>query len=157
MRKLNVALNLHNGTSSRGCLQRCIEGTIVSIKRSSKRPVTAGVGLDLTNFSSDQIFLWCAIWITPYMKEVTLALFRMNIRWRNNRRVWPWRYKVRVYIFHHLPYSYKFSRVLIFAHSGSAKFENSRADLFSHTLNLDNFLARIYFRALLPKEYRKPS
>ena len=42
---------------------------------------------------------------------------------------------------HDIPYSYKFSRVLIFAHSGCAKFENFRADLFSRTLNFDNFRA----------------
>ena len=38
-------------------------------------------------------------------------------------------------------FSCKFSRVLIFAHSGCAKFENFRADLFSRTLNFDNFRA----------------
>ena len=45
-----------------------------------------------------------------------------------------------------LLYSYKFSRVLIFAHSGRAKFENFGADLFSRTLNFDNFRADLFSR-----------
>ena len=50
--------------------------------------------------------------------------------------------------FDELPYSYKFSRVLIFAQFDCAKFEQFRSDLFSRTLNFDNF------RAPLPKEYK---
>ena len=38
-----------------------------------------------------------------------------------------------------IPYSYKFSRVLIFAHFVCAKIGNFRADLFSRTSRFSNF------------------